>query len=903
MSEKKENGKNGNGKNGKKGRKKKEHKILRRVLLTIPVILVVLVNVACFKFDSMMTQFFSNPAQADAQAVGEANRHAEELTKEIEAEGIVLLKNENETLPLSEKNVNVFGWGSVSPIYAGTGSGSGNNAENVTPSQGLENAGFTVNGELTTFYEDLEFERKNAGPLTGFQADMHLYEAEVSDYSEELIQNAVAFSDIALVVISRPGGEASDLLTDMAAADGDEGRHMLELTRKEEDLLAMLKENFEHVVILVNAANPMELGFLEEEGIDAALWIGDPGKTGFESVGRVLCGDVNPSGALVDTYAYDATSSPAYANCGNFEYSNGDGVYYVEYAEGIYVGYRYYETRYVDNETGLCDEEAYRAAVQFPFGYGLSYTEFSQSITDFEADGATVKLDVTVTNTGDVAGKDIVQVYYTAPYTVGGIEKSFVVLGAYGKTGELAPGESETVSLEMAVEDMASYDYVNQKAYVLEAGTYEVKLMDNAHDLIDSRSFEVEETVVYDEANARDTDLIAATNVFDDAAGEITYLSRADWEGTFPKEVPREKEADAFILEQVANLGYEVNEADEDIVIADHGLTLKDMAGLSYDDEKWDDLLEQLSVSDMQKLIGLGGYQTMGLESIDKGLTLELDGPAGVNSIVNGEAGVTHATEVVLASSWNNDLAYKMGESLARSLEAYGIDGIYAPAANIHRTPFSGRNFEYYSEDAYLSAKMVAAEVSAIRDNGKYCMVKHFALNDQETNRNGILTWANEQAIREIYLKPFEYAVKEGNATGMMSAFNRLGTTWCGASQSLLTTVLRGEWGFEGAVITDYDGLTYMNPDQAIRAGNDLMLSNMEDLPSDTSNTGKQAMRRASHNILYMVANSDAVERTYETYIPSWAVTLVVFDAVLAALIVLRIVLKKKKGAKRDENV
>ena len=870
----------------------------KKVIAVILAVIVVAVNIACYKFENIITLFLEDSEVASEEELERVTANAEETSVIIESEGAVLLKNENNVLPMESRTINIFGWGSVSPIYAGTGSGGGNSDDNITVQQGLEDAGFTVNDELTQFYEDLDFERKNAGPLTGFQPDLHLYEAELTDYPDELLADAASFSDTAVVVISRPGGEASDLETDMSELDGDEGRNMLELTSQEEDLFQMVTDTYENVIVLINAANAMELGFLEDDGIDAALWIGDPGRTGFEAVGQILSGEVNPSGALVDTYPYDATSAPSYANFGDFTYSNSENVHYVEYAEGIYVGYRYYETRYVDNETGVCNEEAYRDAVQYPFGFGLSYTDFSQMITSFDVDDQNVTVQVEVENTGDTAGKDIVQIYCTPPYEAGGIEKSHVVLAGFDKTELLDPGEKQTMTIEIPIEELASYDYINEKAYVLDEGTYGIKLMDNAHDLIDSRSFQVDERVIYDTDNSRSTDEIAATNLFDDVAGDVTYVSRADWEGTLPQNVAREKEADSEILNQIEDTGYEVNENDEDIIVKDNGLTLQDMKDLDYDDEKWDQLLEQLSVEDMRNLIGKGGYQTIDLKSINKGKTSDVDGPAGINAIVNGVSAVTYTTEVVLASTWNTNLAYAMGEALAQEADAYSVDGIYAPAMNIHRSPFGGRNFEYYSEDPYLSGKMGAAEVLAIRDNGKYCYLKHFALNDQETNRNGVATWANEQSMREIYFRPFEYAVKEGSATAVMSAFNRLGTTWCGARSELLQTVLRDEWGFHGMVITDYDGMSYMNVDQAIRAGNDIMLSTTGDLPTDTSNTAKQAMRSASHNILYTVANSVAVNYTYEFEMPTWAIILIVADIVIV-LLYAAVIIRSKKMKKK----
>lgn len=441
----------------KKGKKEKTGKRKKRALRVLAVFLAVVLvaaNFACFRFADILTLFLESPEIGDAQKVGQANANAEEITKRIEEEGIVLLKNENGALPLESDSVNIFGWGQVAPIYVGTGSGGGNADDNITFQAGLESEGIRVNQELTEFYNGLDYERVNAGPLTGFQPDLHLYEADLEEYPKELLDSAKAFSDTAILMITRPGGEALDLAADMGELDGDDGRHMLEITSKEEALLAMLKEDYEHVIVVVNAANTMELGFLEDDGVDAAIWIGNPGKTGFESVAKVLSGEVNPSGALVDTFAYDATSAPSFANFGDFRYENAEDACYVEYAEGIYVGYRYYETRYVDNETGKCDEGLYRDAVQYPFGYGLSYTEFEQRISSFESDDEKITLEIEVENTGDMPGKKIVQIYYTPPYENGGIEKSHVVLAAFAKTELLGIGETQKLRLEIPIEEM-----------------------------------------------------------------------------------------------------------------------------------------------------------------------------------------------------------------------------------------------------------------------------------------------------------------------------------------------------------------------------------------------------------------------------------------------------------------
>ena len=581
-----------------------------------------------------------------------------------------------------------------------------------------------------------------------------------------------------------------------------------------------------------------------------------------------MCGAVNPSGRLVDTYAYDLTTAPAYYNAGDFTYtSNGEDTneHYVEYAEGIYVGYRYYETRYVDNETGKCDEDAYNKVVQYPFGYGLSYTTFEQKVTHHEVKDGKINIEIEVKNTGKVAGKDVAQVYVTAPYENGGVEKTFVELEGFAKTGMLEPGKTEKVTVSFDVEDMAAYDYINQGCYVLEKGTYEIKLMNNAHDVLDSFTYDVEDTIVYDENHARSTDQTAAVNTFDFAAGDVTYVSRSDWEGTLPTARVEKKEATVEILDQL-NLDHisklyvnPSNEGDKITTGADNGLTLSDMVGVPYDDEKWDKLLDELSVDEMAKLMGYGGFSTVEIASIDKVATIDIDGPAGLNALTSDISGVQFPSEAVIGSTYNVELVDEMGQTYAQEANAHGVVGIYAPGLNIHRTPFSGRNFEYYSEDPVLNGKLGAAMTRGCNSMGVYCYPKHFALNDQETNRSGVCVWSNEQAMREIYLKAFEIVVKEGNNHGLMSSYNRIGTVWSGGCKELLTNVLRGEWGFEGAVATDYANAKLLNADQALMAGGDLMLSTTGATLSDKvtgSIEGQQKLRQASKNVLYMVFKS-----------------------------------------------
>ena len=881
------------------------------VLLTIGLV----VNIACGIFYSAITPFMTanfNPlltgqkqvTTGQSLTVEQAAEQSRAMAQELVQEGAVLLKDQNNALPLAEGTaVNLFGYGSVDPIYGGSGSGASDTSSNIDLVTGLTNAGFTVNQELVDFYKKSGVSRAAQKGFEG--SNFTPAEVPAAQYTDTLLQNAKAFSDVAIVTISRVGGEGGDLPQDMYAAGyskTDDGRHYLELTQDEEDLLALIKaQGFGKVIVLINSSNAMELGFLEDDSIDAALWIGSLGSTGFNAVGEILSGKVNPSGRLSDTYAYDLTTAPAYWNAGDFTYSNLKH-HYVEYAEGIYVGYRFYETRYVDNTTGVCDEAAYAKAVQYPFGYGLSYTTFEQSIADYKTTDSAIEMTVEVKNTGAVAGKDVVQVYYTAPYTVGGIEKSHVVLAGFAKTSLLQPGASEKVTVTFAPEDMASYDETGAKAYVLEAGTYQIKLMNNAHEVIDQREYEVPATITYSGENARSTDLVAATNEFEDVAqGQIKqYVSRADWEGTLPTTRTDGKTASAETVAAKENTPvYENNDSDQPITIADHGLTLEDMTGLDYDDPKWNDLLEQLSVDDMTNMISNGGWSTPEVASVGKPATNDLDGPAGINSLVSSLKGVSFPSEVIVGSSWNTDLAQRFGTAFGAEAAANHVVGLYAPGMNIHRTPFSGRNFEYYSEDGLLSGKMGAAMVQGVGRQGVYTYIKHFALNDQESNRLSISVWANEQSIREIYLKPFELSVKEGGTTAVMSSYSRLGNTWAGASKALLTDVLRNEWGFHGMVVTDsaMGNTSWMDINLALRAGGDMMLCLMGVKLDSSSNTAQQAMRRACHNILYTQANSIAIAAAVDNT-PYWLILLAIVDSILLIAIVLLLLKRIPAGKK-----
>ncbi len=807
------------------------------------------------------------------------------MTQEVESEAIVLLEN-NGALPLGDgARVNVYGVGVEQFTYGGTGSGSADESVNTSLMQGLRNAGLEVNEDLAAWYKENTPDTAAMG-LVG--TDWNLYEIPQSAYPADLLSSAAEYSDTAIVVITRRSGEGGDLPMDMAAYSGSEaGRSYLELTPDEEDLLEMAKANHDKVIVIINAANAMELGFLEDEGIDAAIWVGTPGSTGTNAIGDVLTGAVNPSGRLVDTYPYEVESAPSYYAVGAFDYTNvfygnaglggssetGDNLpyHYVDYVEGIYVGYRYYETAAAD---GYID---YDATVQYPFGYGLSYTTFEKAIESFSVAGDTITVRVKVTNTGTVAGKDVAQIYVNAPYTQGGIEKAEVVLAGFAKTKLLEPGESQVLEITFEREDIASYDYSGVKAeggaYVLEAGTYEVRLQDNSHVMLDSRTFTVGKDIIYNDANdgKRPSDLVTAVNRFDDMSyGDgLVYVSRADWAGTMPTE--RRASSIEATPEQIAIItDTTVDNPDvEDIIIANHGLKLSDMVGLAYDDPQWDLLLEQVSVNEMAFLVQTSGWMNAAVPSVGKPHVIDSDGPNGANLILGQLSGNQYTGQSMLGATWNTELVFRMGEVFGAEAHEIGVGGLYAPACNIHRSPFAGRNYEYVSEDGFLSGAIVEAEIRGIQSKGVYTYLKHFALNDQETNRDngGLVTWANEQAMREIYLKPFEMGVKLGHTLGIMSSFNRIGAVPAAESYPLLTEVLRGEWGFQGAVITDcVMAATTMDFDRALRAGNDLELSFgslpiFAGLDESTLSTpaGHQALRQATKNILFMTVNSDAM--------------------------------------------
>lgn len=860
----------------KKGRK---FKFWLKWESAIALLVAILITANVVVFGPMSNLFNLQYADLEKVSKDTLDKNAE-LTKEIGKEGTVLLKNTDSFLPLDESasKLNVFGWASTQPVYGGTGSGNVDTSSAVDILGSLENAGFELNNDLTKFYTDYRNDRPEVGM---WAQDWTLPEPGAKGYTDDLLNNAKSFSDTAVVVISRVGGEGADLPTNMNAEgityegnDGDykDDEHFLELSNSEKEMIEVVNSNFENIVVLINSSNAMELGWIEDyDNIKGALWMAGPGATGFTALGEVLNGSVNPSGKTIDTYVYDLTKTPTWNNFGDFKYSDSEYTY-IDYVENIYVGYKFYETFYKDNEKG------YQESVQYPFGYGLSYSNFEQSMTDITLDSeGNLNFEVTVKNTGEVAGKDVVQVYFTPPYTNGGIEKAETNLITFEKSKMLEPNESETIAISIKQEDLAAYDTKGIGAYLLEKGTYQIQLKSDSHTVLASKDIEFKDTIAYGSDNKRSTDEVAAVNKFADfAEGEVTYLSRKD---NFANYEEATSKSENIALPESAKDGltnasnYKVENNDEDKMPttgAKNDLLLNDLKGVDYDDEKWDKLLDQMSIKDMSNIITYGGYQTVAAKSVGKLQTYDFDGPQGISSFFVDASGTAFPTATMIAATWNKDLAEARGEAVGEEAAEVGISGWYGPAMNIHRSAFAGRNFEYYSEDSILSGVMAAKEIGGAKSKGVYSYMKHFALNDQETNRtNLLLTWSTEQAIREIYLKPFEMAVKDGGASAAMSAFNYIGNQWAGATSELLNDVLRGEWGFDGVVLTDYfGGYGYMTADKAIRNGNDMMLSTTGEIGAaveDTkSATGVLAMRQASHNILYTVVNS----RAYDNYEP-----------------------------------
>jgi len=688
--------------------------------------------------------------------------------------------------------------------------------------------------------------------------------------------------------------------------DFPEGEHYLQLSQTERDMVDMVCSNFDNVIVVYNGANQFELGFADEyPQIKSVVWCPGTGNVGFNALGKVFSGEVNPSGKTPDTFIYDMTTAPWWNNAEKTEYTNladlavegmnaGTAQVYApaftNYVEGIYVGYKYYETA---AQEGAID---YDKTVQYPFGYGLSYTEFEQKMGELEEKDGQISVDVEVTNTGDVAGKDVVEVYYEPPYTNGGIEKSSANLIEFAKTDLLQPGESQTVTVTFSIEDMASYDENHAKAYVLEKGDYAISINSDSHTVLDQKTYTADKDVVYKGENKRASDDTAATNVFEDAKGDVTYLSRADHFANYEEATAAPASAELgepYVSEYHLNSNFDKTTYlnDEDVMPttgADNGLTLADMRDADYDDPRWEKLLDQLTVDEMANMIAMAGYQTAAMDSVGKVATLDFDGPAAINNNFTGVGSIGFPIEVVVASTWNKELAQAWGECMGKISQEMGAEGWYAPGMNTHRTAFGARNYEYFSEDGVLAGNMGAKAVEGARKYGVYSYIKHFAL--YEGNAKMVSVWSNEQAIREIYLKPFEISVKQGGANAVMVSWSFLGDKWTGESSNLMNTVLRDEWGFRGMALTDFfrnNGHGFMNADAALANGVDVMLSTFNGEENNVANpehpTSVLQMRNACKNVMYTVVSSWAYDGEHEeTGMENWKKAGIGIDIVIA---------------------
>lgn len=886
--------------------------------------------------------------EADYDSKKDVLKAANELNERVVEEGIILLKNENGALPidtsLSKPKISVFGQNSINLALGGSGSGGATGTDGVIDLySALDDAGFDVNPELKKFYEKSGYKRtQNSGDLdSGDTVYLSTGEAPQSAYTGSVKSSYAEYNDAAVIVFTRIGGEGFDLPRTMKGQAGarKEDDHYLQLDQNETDLIkAVCEANFKKVIVVINSAAAMELAFLEDSDyyaynskIDAALWLGFPGASGTAALGKVLNGSVNPSGRTVDTYVKDLKQDPTWLNFGDNRVAGGDAYkedgedslyYFVDYEEGIYVGYRYYETR------GAGNEEWYNDAVVYPFGYGLSYTNFTWTVEDkSEIENKVISKDgkytvkVRVKNEGSVAGKDVVQLYGHAPYTAGGIEKSEVVLLDFAKTPLIEPGQSEIVTLTFDTYYLASYDYKDAnnngyKGYELDGGEYTLYVSKNAHD----RQLEIPFTsgnirygysTVNPEIKVENLYTDCENEYFNSDLGLESVLSRTGW--VMP-ETPKteEMQMDAELLDAFKDVEHNNPHADEyadeefpwfgDPVTVMLRDLLDENGKADYDDERWETLISECTEAELINMYDNGAFKSNGILKIGKNLTNDTDGPAGFTNFMSKDGtywGTCHyCAEVVMAATWNAELIEELGEMVgnegiigaANKGNGLSYSGWYAPGVNIHRSAFGGRNFEYFSEDGILNGKMAAAEIRGCRSKGVYCFVKHFALNEQETHRSitGLVTWATEQSMREIYLKPFELAVKEGGANAVMSSFNRIGTRWTGGDYRLLTQILREEWGFKGMVLCDFNTIPrYMNSRQMAYAGGDLNLATQPVSWCDTSDLADLiVLRKCAKNVLYTVANSNAMNYDITGYaMPSWEVALIVVDCLVSVLL------------------
>lgn len=899
----------------KNGKKKRVGLIIGAILLVI-VICALVYGFVITKSGYWLVSKIAPESKEQTESFDSANQ----TVRTIAEEGFVLLENKEHLLPIEtstdkKTSLNLFGIRSIQMVYNGGGSA----ASDVTKCIKLESAlagefgNYDLNEDLLNLYYNFYKTGKitvneTSAPDNGSSSEfienpdnIILDELPTSVWTDTslfsdgktILEHARKHSDIAVIVLGRGGNEGMDL----SPAE-------LRLTTDESAMVDSVCNAFDNVILILNTANPMEVGFVNDyDSIKSVLWVGYPGESGNVALAEIFNGTVNPSGRISDTWLADNLSTPAANNFipvnedgtwaeKDFQYANvpaddnGDEVgYFNQYSEGIYVGYRYFETRYATDSSYSYDDE-----VVWPFGHGLSYTDFEKKITDMEVDDEKISVSIDVKNTGSVAGKDVIQIYYNPPYSET-IEKSAVNLVAFQKTDVIEPGATQNYTIEFAVEDMASYDYKMAQAYVLETGTYEIMLMDDAHTLLASETWELEQPILYNEDNQgkRSTDKVTATNQFADAQGVDDYLTR-EWNAD-SRAFTGPQESDYIPSETLLNTIYYSNVTDKELGLTEANLpktgesleqtlTLKDMADVPYDDPLWDTFVSQLTIEEMANLVGDGAWHIQGNEKLKIPVSATPDGSTSIaattySGAVMGTtgAGVTYPCPQVIASTWNEDIARSMGTSVGTEAQALGYNGWYAPSMNIHRTAFNGRNFEYYSEDPLLSGKIAANVVKGATDKGVICFIKHFAVNERETNcRMRFVVYSNEQALREIYLKPFELAVKEGGSLGVMSSFTYLGEKWCGGNGALLNNVLRDEWGFEGLVITDAAMHPHMEGVQMLQNGGDLVLDvvaawaggnnfNQKILAATEENSECRIsvirnLQRASKDILYAVSRT-----------------------------------------------
>lgn len=858
----------------------------------------------------------------------EAFANAQEVNLKLAEEGFVLLKNENAALPMNKgARISVFSKNSVNLSYGGSGSGGFDTSNNKNLYESLNDAGFVTNPTLKRFYESSQsgpVRTANSSDLdNGDNQKIATAETPQNKYTDAVKNSYADYSDAALVVITRIGGEGFDLPRYQGDSEGavSPDSHYLELDQNEIDLLTAVTDGtFKRVVVVFNTPSSFEATFLKDSAyaafadkIDAAVWIGFTGSNGITALGEILNGDVNPSGRLVDTWAADFTKNPSFVNFGTgclpdtTDKYDGGMYYSVDYEEGIYVGYRYYETR---GETD--GEDWYNANVVYPFGYGLSYTTFDWTVGDASASeielGTTITVPVTVKNTGSVAGKEVVQLYASAPYTLGGIEKAHKVLVGFAKTKLLQPGESETVTVSFDPYSAASYDYRDANSngfsgYELEAGEYTLYVSRNAHESEKAIALNLAADVQIGTDPTTDSGVVnryTDSEDFLDSDWQLdTMLSRADWEGTWPTPQTAQQHAGTDRLYEEIRSEEHNNPTDFDSEEypwfgEEPTLTLRDLLPsaeaegyepvVSYDDERWEELMMGCDEEEMIALINNGAYHTLAMESVGLPATIHGDGPSGFTCFMSKEqvnGTCQYVSEPVMASTWNINLMNELGEAIGEEgtigdkATGQPYSSIYAPGVNIHRSPFGGRCSEYFSEDPFISGMMGAAEVQGIQSRGVLPTVKHFVANEQETHRSigGDLSWLSEQALREIYLKPFEYTVKLGETRGIMTSFNRIGTRWTGGDYRLLTEILRNEWGFNGLVICDFNTIPqYMIPRMMFYAGGSLDLATQQSAmwtDCDTSDAGDAiVLMRAVKDVMYALVNSNAMNAEVIGYNP-----------------------------------